>query len=142
MSERTDTPRSPSPPALTADDVAGVVEKPLRLLPPSWRIPVWRFWAHYSTLIPNQLPLCMRLRDWIESDGLTLGELLLVFSKMTTAEGSAQCRYPGDVLAELARLVAVATYRRKLDEKYRRDHKSLPAASPVKGIAAKIGVLE
>jgi hypothetical protein len=98
---------------MTLDQVAEFVEKPLRMIPHEFRLPAWKFWAHYAHLLPNQIALAMRLRDWIEG-GLTLEDALVAFRFLTTPEESAEAWHAGRLLSNLARVVAELMHRREV----------------------------
>lgn len=119
MERRTEVTPTPAAPSLTPDDVARYVEKPLFMIPADWRIPAWRFWAHFAHLLPNQLALCMRLRDWIESDGLTFQEAVRAFDYLVTPEESAKFKFAGELLAALANTVVLTMANRKRAERAR-----------------------
>lgn len=120
-------PNSPSP----DETVRKAVDDPFVLLPPEWRIPAWRFWAHYSLLLPNQLALAVSLRDWIDRDGLTLDDAATAMRHCATAEETAKVKYPGDVIARLAGVVAHLIDRRKsLSGMLSRRSKELPQPTP------------
>lgn len=87
--------------AITADQLAEFAKSPLRQLPPEWRVPVWDFWSFWSHLLPTQLPLATRLRQWRDA-GVTLDEVIAAFRRINTAENAEKCRFPGDLLADLA----------------------------------------
>ncbi len=98
---------------LTREEVIEAVAKPLRMLPPDWRIPAWEFWAGWSHILPDQLALSARLRRWHEDGGLTLDDVRSIFASLNTPEAMARFQFAGQLLAELARLVHVCLDRRQ-----------------------------
>lgn len=102
----------PAAPRLTPQTLEEFLDKPLRQLPPDWRLPAWDFWSHWSNLMPNQLTLASRLRHWIDQ-GLTLDDIRAVFARLMTPEASGQFRYHGELYAELAALVGERLKRRQ-----------------------------
>src|SRR5688572_16897879 len=86
-----DVPRPP-----TLEQLAEFVDKPLRQLPAEWRAPVWDFWCFWSHLLPTQLALVTRLRQW-HATGLTLDHMLRAFQKLNEPERAADFRFAGDL---------------------------------------------
>lgn len=100
--------------ALTAEQIEQATEKPLRLVPVAeMRIPAWGFWATWSHLLPTQLVIAMRLRRWIEDEGLTLAEAEEAFERVNAPERAARIKYAGELIATLAEQVALVIGRRK-----------------------------
>lgn len=128
------TEPTPQTPSLTTDDIRQAVEKPLRLLPPEWAVPVWSFWAHYSHLLPNQLTLVMRLHYWVRHDDLTLEEAKRAFAHLCSPAECAKYRFAGELLAALAACLAELARRRKV-----RLSKSMSEC--VDGLVRRIGEL-
>lgn len=114
---------------MTTDEVREAVSKPLRILPPDWRLPAWRFWAHWSHLLPNQLALAVRLRDWGESAGLRLPEAERVFAFLTDPANESDLDTPGKFFARLSQLVVRATAARRAAERAAAARNVLPAAT-------------
>ena len=90
-----------APVAMTTDQLARCVEQPLSQLPLEWRAPVWDFWCFWSHLLPTQLALATRLRQW-RDEGITLEEVRDAFRTINQPGHAHKCRYAGDLLAELA----------------------------------------
>jgi hypothetical protein len=97
---------------LTKQLVEDYVAKPLRMLPQEWRVPTWKFWTFWSHILPDQLAVSARLRHW-KDDGLTLDDLDIVFDRLTSPEATARFQFPGQLLAEMARLVHERLDRRR-----------------------------
>lgn len=91
--------------APTLEQLAEFVDKPLRQLPTDWRAPVWDFWSFWSHLLPTQLSLATRLRQW-RAGGLTLERMREAFERINRPERAAQFRFAGDLLAALAGEIA------------------------------------
>lgn len=104
---------------LTPAQIAEFVDKPLRQLPAEWRVHVWDFWAFWSHLFPNQLPIATRLRHWID-DGLTLDDARKIFDKLTRASRASEIEFPGTLLSALAAEVEAVFGRIRMREQMRR----------------------
>lgn len=132
-------------PELTRELVEGAIENPLRLVPAEWRAATWGFWSKFASLLRSQLDLAANLREWIVEEGLTLPEAQAAFAILLKPERRALIRFPGDVVAELAREVARLVELRKREERRRADalaaEESRKRADPanVKKLLASIG---
>lgn len=109
-------PKAELVPAMTAELIRATIDKPLSLLPAEWRMPVWGFWAKFASLLRSQLDLAASLREWIVTEGLTLEEAQKAFTAISRPERRGVIRYPGDVVAELAREVDYLVTQRKREE--------------------------
>lgn len=121
------------PGELSDEQIEEFIKKPLRQLPKHWRLVVWDFWAFFSLIMPNQLPLCVQIRHWMDRDRLTLEELKRAFDKLRRVSACGEFQFGSQVLSALAREidgVRVETKRRKQDEALREYYKN-PATSGV-----------
>lgn len=109
--------------------ITEAIAKPLRLLPADWRMATWRFWAHWSNLLPNQIALAVRLRDWAETEGLRLSEAQLVFDHLTNPANETDLDTQGKFFAKMSQLVLRVTSRRRAAERARDSRNVLPAAT-------------
>jgi len=113
--------RPETAPATTDGPDGDRPKNPLRQLPREWRAPVGFFFACYSDVLKGTTGLVARLRLWIKEDGLTLSEATAILKHLLAPEQCARFQFAGQLLAELARLVAEAGRRRRRDERIARE---------------------
>jgi hypothetical protein len=78
-----------------------------------WTRTVSYFAATRARLVPSPASLCLRLLYWI-SKGLTLDDAKAVFRRLCDPEVACSHRFPEQLDADLAGLVASALRRRKM----------------------------
>jgi len=93
---------------------------PLRLLPREWQKPVAYFAAFHSDILKGVAGIVARLRFWIKDDGLTLDEANDIMRRLMAPEKCAGFQYAGQLLAEMAFLVADKVRARRERERTER----------------------
>lgn len=94
-------------------------EKPLRAIPDTHAAlkPIaWKFWGMWQHLIPSQLGLALRLRDWIERDGLTIEEAREAFDTINRPDRAVRIQFAGTFFSELTGVVGLIVQRRRAAE--------------------------
>lgn len=75
----------------------------IKELPSAWQKPVGHFWAYYQYLVPTPLPIVVRLKTWMISEGLTIEVLAPVLKRLVRPEAEAEIQFAGQLFAALAR---------------------------------------
>lgn len=116
-------------------------KNPLLHLPLEWRKPVAFFAAFHSDILKGVAGVVTRMRYWIKDDGLTLEEANGVMRKLMAPEKCAGFQYAGQLLAEMAFLVADAVRtRRELERMLRlRDDGDSAEREKVRAMLDNIG---
>ena len=99
--------------SMTEDLVKRATQTPLQLIPQAWRLEAWQFWAMWQHVMPNQIPLAMRIRAWIKDHDITFDELQQIFAVINRPAIAAGIRFPGDLFGELSKRVSEIIAKRQ-----------------------------
>lgn len=96
-------------PALAAQ----IATNPLLVLPADARAAVARLWACNGHLFPSAAPLACTVRDYLDTQEVTAGDIGDICARLLLPDVRARQRGSWDVIADLSRFVAEAAARNK-----------------------------